>query len=173
MLKSMEKISLDIRGEVSKLCSLIRSLQRKLDLKCSTLRNGHAREMIREASLMKEPVIPLFPLLEEKRNKGKNKEGFGVNQLMLEEIIDAELLDPLLLDGKVQSGQEIKKYGMPQLRINLPLIGHHHWLIKEEGPNGGSSNQEMKLSQAMIVARSGNSLILRLIIQQISNSEMS
>ncbi|KAM2695427.1 hypothetical protein EV1_039921 [Malus domestica] len=72
-----------------------RSLQRRLDMEYSTPKNGYAREM-RETSSKKEPVIPVFPLLEEKRDKGKNKEGSRANQLVLEEILESELPDPLL-----------------------------------------------------------------------------
>ncbi|KAM2237451.1 hypothetical protein ACFX1S_012798 [Malus domestica] len=60
VLKSIEKISLETRGEVSKLCSLTRSLQRRLDLEYSSLKDGYAREIMREESLEKEPVIPLI-----------------------------------------------------------------------------------------------------------------
>ncbi|KAM1013950.1 hypothetical protein EV1_043511 [Malus domestica] len=117
VLKSMKKITLETRGEVSRLCSLTESLQRRLDMEYSTPKNGCAREMIREASPEKEPVIPLFPVLEEKNDKGKNKEGSTVSQPVLEKILEIELPDPLLfsLDSRGQSGQEKKKYGMPQL----------------------------------------------------------
>ncbi|KAM1140244.1 hypothetical protein ACFX19_041029 [Malus domestica] len=91
----MEKITLETRGKVSRLCSLTGSLQRRLDMEYSTPKNGYAREM-RETSSKKEPVIPVFPLLEEKRDKGKNKEGSRANQLVLEEILESELPDPLL-----------------------------------------------------------------------------
>ncbi|KAM2816866.1 hypothetical protein COP1_041054 [Malus domestica] len=74
VLKSMENITLETRGKVSKLYSLTGSLQRRLDLEYSTPKNGYAREVMREASPEKELVIPLFHLLEEKRDKGKNKE---------------------------------------------------------------------------------------------------
>ncbi|KAB2625546.1 receptor-like protein 12 [Pyrus ussuriensis x Pyrus communis] len=82
----MEKITLESRGEVSKLCFLTGSLQRRLNLEYSTPKNGYAREMMREESLEKELIIPLFPVLEEKRDKGKKKEGFGVmkGKLLLE-----------------------------------------------------------------------------------------
>ncbi|KAM1475187.1 hypothetical protein ACFX2I_031119 [Malus domestica] len=73
ILKSMEKISLETKGEVSRLCSLIRSLQSRLDLEYSSLRNDQAREIIRERSPEKETIIPIFPLLEEKKDRGKNK----------------------------------------------------------------------------------------------------
>ncbi|KAM2141393.1 hypothetical protein ACFX1Q_007674 [Malus domestica] len=115
VLKTMENITLETRGEVSRLYSLIGSLQRRLDMEYSTPKNGYAREMMREASPEKEPVIPLFPLLEEIRDKGKNKEGSGASQPVLEEILETELSDPLLcvLDTRGQRGQERKKYEMP------------------------------------------------------------
>ncbi|KAM1779003.1 hypothetical protein ACFX12_040430 [Malus domestica] len=72
VLKSMENITLETRGKVSRLCSLTGSLQRRLDLEYSTPKNGYAREM-RETSPKKELGIPLFPLLEEKMDKGKTK----------------------------------------------------------------------------------------------------
>ncbi|KAM1041829.1 hypothetical protein ACFX2C_030959 [Malus domestica] len=85
VLRSIEKISLETNGEVCRLCSLTRNLQRKLDLEYYTLENNRTKKMMREARPVKEPVIPLFPVLEEKRNKGKNKEKSGVDQPMLEE----------------------------------------------------------------------------------------
>ncbi|KAM1787191.1 hypothetical protein ACFX15_036671 [Malus domestica] len=69
VLKTMENITLENREEVSRPCSLTRSLQRRLDLEYSTPKNGYTREMMREESPEKEPVIPLFPLLEEKKDK--------------------------------------------------------------------------------------------------------
>ncbi|KAM1733500.1 hypothetical protein ACFX11_019094 [Malus domestica] len=77
VLKTIECITLETRGEVSRLYSLIGGLQRRLDLEYFTPRNSHAREVMREANPEKEPVIPLFPLLEEKKDKGKNKEEYG------------------------------------------------------------------------------------------------
>ena len=70
---------------------------------------------MREKNPEKEPVIPLFPLLEEKKDKGKKKEGSGASQPVLEEILEAELPKPLLfsLDSRGQSRQERKKYEMP------------------------------------------------------------
>ncbi|KAB2615689.1 receptor-like protein 12 [Pyrus ussuriensis x Pyrus communis] len=70
----MEKNSLKTKEEISRLCSLTGNLQRRLDLKYFTSENDRIREMMREASPVEEPVIPLFRLLGEKRNKGKNKE---------------------------------------------------------------------------------------------------
>ncbi|KAB2627100.1 receptor-like protein 12 [Pyrus ussuriensis x Pyrus communis] len=70
----MEKNSLQMKEEINKLCSLIGNLQRRLDLEYSTPENDRVRGMMREASPVEEPMIPLFPFLEEKRNKGKNKE---------------------------------------------------------------------------------------------------
>ncbi|KAM2778986.1 hypothetical protein COP1_014303 [Malus domestica] len=108
---------METRGKLSRLYYLTGSLQRRLDVEYSTPINGHAREVMREASLEKELVIPLFPLLEEKRDKGKNKEKSITSQPVLEEILEAELLDPLLfsLDSRGQSEKERMKYGMPQL----------------------------------------------------------
>ena len=74
VLKSVENITLESRREVSRLCSLTVSLQKRLDLEYSTLKNGYAKEMIREESPEKEPIIPLFLVLKENRDKGKNKE---------------------------------------------------------------------------------------------------
>ena len=49
-------------------------------------------------------------------NKGKNKEGSGVDQPILEETLEAELPDPAFsLNDRGQSGQERTMYGMPQL----------------------------------------------------------
>ncbi|KAM0994009.1 hypothetical protein ACFX2I_009595 [Malus domestica] len=70
VLKSMEKIYLETRREVNRLCSLTGSLWRRLDLEYSTLKDSHAREIMSEASPEKEPIIPLFPLLEEEKERG-------------------------------------------------------------------------------------------------------
>ncbi|KAB2608378.1 S2-RNase [Pyrus ussuriensis x Pyrus communis] len=78
VLKSMEKITLETRGEIRRLYSLTGSQQRKLDLEYSTPNNGYAREIIREESPEKEPVIPLFLVHEEKRDKGKNKKDLEI-----------------------------------------------------------------------------------------------
>ncbi|KAM2824503.1 hypothetical protein COP1_034406 [Malus domestica] len=95
ILRSMEKISVETIGEVSRLCSLTGNLQRRLDLEYSTPENNRTREMMREASHVMKPVIPLFSLPKENGNKGKNKKGSRVSQLVLEEILEAELPDPL------------------------------------------------------------------------------
>ena len=79
VLKSMKKISLETRGEVSSLCSLTRTLQRKLDLECSTPKDGYASEGVVETSPKKELVVPQFPLLEELKNKGKKKKGAEIS----------------------------------------------------------------------------------------------
>ena len=141
---------------------------------------------MREANPVVELVIPMFPLLEEKGDKEKNKEEFESSQPALEEILEAELHDPLFsLNSREQSEHETMKYGMPQLigessgkgepprQTSLLLISHYHWPLKEGKSNGGSLMQERRLTWATIVARSGNFLIPRLIIQPISNSEIS
>ena len=81
---------------MSRLCYLTGSLQRKLDLEYSTPKNGYNRETMRESSPEKKAVISLFPLLEEKKDKGKNKEESRVSQPILEKIQEVELPDPLL-----------------------------------------------------------------------------
>ncbi|KAM1849004.1 hypothetical protein ACFX14_013071 [Malus domestica] len=96
VLKSMERNSLKTREEISRLYSLIGNLQRRLDLEYSTLGNDNVIEIIREASPVEEPVIPLFSLLEEKRDKGKNKEESRASQPVLKEILEPKLPDPLL-----------------------------------------------------------------------------
>ncbi|KAM1224603.1 hypothetical protein ACFX2G_044426 [Malus domestica] len=97
ILKTMESITLETRGEVSRLCYLTGSLQRRLDLEFSNPKNGYAREVMKEVSHEKEPVISLFPVLEEMMDKGKNKERSGASQLVLEEILEAELPDPPII----------------------------------------------------------------------------
>ena len=57
VLKTMKNITLETRREISRLCSLTRSLQRRLDLEYSTPKDGYAREMMKEASPEKEPVL--------------------------------------------------------------------------------------------------------------------
>ncbi|KAM2117185.1 hypothetical protein ACFX1R_010766 [Malus domestica] len=69
--------------------------------------------MIREASLEKKPVIPLFPLLEEKKDKGKKKEK-PESSRPDEEIQETSLPNPLIfpLDGRGQIELEGRKFGM-------------------------------------------------------------
>ncbi|KAM2961337.1 hypothetical protein FF1_030924 [Malus domestica] len=66
VLKSMERISLETKGEVSRLCTLTGNLQRRLDLEFSTPK-GAQGSMMSQVTSKSEPVIPIFPLLEEKR----------------------------------------------------------------------------------------------------------
>ncbi|KAB2599602.1 UDP-glycosyltransferase 85A2-like [Pyrus ussuriensis x Pyrus communis] len=87
----MERNSLETREEVSKLCSLTGNLQRMLDLGYSTLENDHGRKMMRETSFVKELVIPLFPLLKEKRNKEKSKAEPGDDQPTSKKIRELEI----------------------------------------------------------------------------------
>ncbi|KAB2618151.1 receptor-like protein 12 [Pyrus ussuriensis x Pyrus communis] len=99
----MEKNSLETKKEISRLCSLTGNMQKSLDLEYSTPENDCVREMMRETSLVEEPVIPLFPLLEEKRNKGKSKEesygqcGPKIKLLLEEPQVDTMInTDPFL-----------------------------------------------------------------------------
>ena len=52
---------------------------------------------MREESPEKEQVIPLFPLLEEKKDKGKNKEGSGASQPVFEEISRSGVARPPII----------------------------------------------------------------------------
>ena len=97
VLKSMEKISLETRGKVSRLCSLTSSLQRRLELEYSTPKDGCTRGMMREASPEKELVIPLFRLLEEKKDMGKKKNEPGTRQPEVEELQETNMPNPLLI----------------------------------------------------------------------------
>ncbi|KAB2620592.1 receptor-like protein 12 [Pyrus ussuriensis x Pyrus communis] len=78
---------------------------------------------MKESSLVMKPVIPLFPLLEEKGNKGKNKEGSRISQPVFEEILEAELPDPLFsLNSRGQSGQERTKDWIQDLIVKGKLL---------------------------------------------------
>ncbi|KAM2917185.1 hypothetical protein FF1_046020 [Malus domestica] len=72
VLKSMERISLETKGEVSRLCMLTGNLQMRLDLEFSTPK-GAQRSGISPVVIRSEPIIPLFPLLEEEKDRGKKK----------------------------------------------------------------------------------------------------
>ncbi|KAM2623629.1 hypothetical protein TB2_028114 [Malus domestica] len=72
VLKSMERISLETKGKVSRLCTLTGNLQRRLDLEFSTPKGAQGSGMS-QVTIRSEPIIPLFPLLEEEKDKGKNK----------------------------------------------------------------------------------------------------
>ncbi|KAM1022973.1 hypothetical protein ACFX13_044615 [Malus domestica] len=87
VLKSMERISLETKGEVTRLCTLIGNLQRRLDLEFSTPK-GAQRSVMSQATARSEPVIPLFPLLEEKKDKGKEKEVLEGNHPIIEPVLE-------------------------------------------------------------------------------------
>lgn len=53
VLRSMEKIYLEIRGKVSRLCSLTGSLQRRLELEYLSPKDGYASEKGIEENLRK------------------------------------------------------------------------------------------------------------------------
>lgn len=61
-------------------------------------------------------VIPLFFLLEEKKDNEKKNEGIGTNRSEEEEIQETSLLDPIQfpLDGMRKIGLEERKFGMTQ-----------------------------------------------------------
>ncbi|KAM1928264.1 hypothetical protein ACFX13_029954 [Malus domestica] len=85
------------------------------NLEYSTPKNGYAREVMRVASPKKESVILIFHLLEEKRNKGKDNEGSGVSQPVMEDILEAELPDPLLfsLDSRGRTNKKERSMRYP------------------------------------------------------------
>ncbi|KAM1134666.1 hypothetical protein ACFX19_044466 [Malus domestica] len=87
VLKSMEIISLETKGEVSRLCTLTGNLQRRLDLEFSTPK-GAQGSVMSQATARSEQVIPLFPLLEEKKDKGKEKEVLKGNQPIIEPVLE-------------------------------------------------------------------------------------
>ncbi|KAM1462825.1 hypothetical protein ACFX1R_049167 [Malus domestica] len=93
--QSMKINSRETREDISRLYSLTGNLQRRLDLEYPTPENDHARTMTNEASPVNEAVIPLFPILEEKKDKGKNKEESEASHPVLEEILGTELPNPL------------------------------------------------------------------------------
>ncbi|KAM2170557.1 hypothetical protein ACFX1R_035740 [Malus domestica] len=114
VLRSMEKISLETRGEVSRLCSLTGSLQRRLDLEFSTSRGDH-EDVLKEPCPEKESVVPLFSLLGEEKYRGKTKEGFEVYQPVVEQISEAEFPDLLLfsLYSRGKTGKIGRGMGYP------------------------------------------------------------
>ncbi|KAM0984564.1 hypothetical protein EV2_012347 [Malus domestica] len=96
VLKSMEKISLETKGEVSRLCTLTGNLQRRLDLEFSTLRSAQGGVMSQVTS-RSELVIPLFPLFEEEKDRGKKKKVLKRGQPMIESVLEKEFSSFLLL----------------------------------------------------------------------------
>ncbi|KAM2884984.1 hypothetical protein COP2_012216 [Malus domestica] len=96
VLKSMEKISLETKGEVSRLCTLTGNLQRRLDLEFSTLRSAQGGVMS-QATSRSEPVLPLFPLFEEEKDRGKKKEVLEGGEPMIESVLEKEFSSFLLL----------------------------------------------------------------------------
>ncbi|KAM1125232.1 hypothetical protein ACFX2B_040055 [Malus domestica] len=86
----------------------------RLDLEYPTPENDHVRTITNEASLVKELVILLFPILEKKKDKWKNKEESGASHPVLEEILEIELPDPLFsLNNRGRSGKKKQNMGCP------------------------------------------------------------
>ncbi|KAM1980111.1 hypothetical protein FF1_037428 [Malus domestica] len=114
VLRSMDKIYLDTKWEVSRLCTLTGNLQRRLDLEFSTPKCTQGSRMS-QVTIRSEPVIPLFPLLEEETDRGKKKGVPEGSQPMIEPILGKEFPSFLLLtfNNRKQSEQEMTKYRMP------------------------------------------------------------
>ncbi|KAM1006221.1 hypothetical protein ACFX19_003053 [Malus domestica] len=114
VLRSMEKISLETKGEVSRLCTLTGNQHRRLDLEFSTPK-GAQGSGISQGTIRSEPVIPLFPLLEEENDRGKKKVVLEGSQPVIEPVLEKEFPSfPLLsFNNRKQSEQEMTKYGMP------------------------------------------------------------
>ncbi|KAM1923544.1 hypothetical protein ACFX15_021445 [Malus domestica] len=114
VLKSMERISLETKGEVSRLCTLTGNLQRRLNLEFSTPKGAQESGMS-QVTMRSEPIIPLFPLLEEENDKGKNKVVPKGSQPVIKLVLEKEPISfPLLsFNNRRQSEQERMKYGMP------------------------------------------------------------
>ncbi|KAM1080113.1 hypothetical protein ACFX2B_014600 [Malus domestica] len=100
ILKSLERCSLNMernfRGakeEMDKGCSM--NPQKRSDLEHSTPENDNVGRAANQTSLMKEPVVSLFPLLKKEWDKEKNKEDTRASQLALNEIKKPKLSDPL------------------------------------------------------------------------------
>ncbi|KAM1341992.1 hypothetical protein ACFX2F_006375 [Malus domestica] len=110
----MEKISLETKGEVNRLCTLTGNLQRRLDLEFSTPKGAQGSGMS-QVTIRSEPVIPLFPLLEEENDRGKKKVVLEGSQPVIEPVLEKEFPSfPLLsFNNRKQSEQERRKYGMP------------------------------------------------------------
>ncbi|KAM1207380.1 hypothetical protein ACFX14_008110 [Malus domestica] len=114
VLKSMERISLETKGEVSRLCMLTGNLQRRLDLEFSTPKGAQGSGMS-PVVVRSEPIIPLFPLLEEEKDRGKKKVIPEGSQAVMESASEKEFPSfPLLsFNNRRQSEQERMKYGLP------------------------------------------------------------
>ncbi|KAM1375247.1 hypothetical protein ACFX2I_025704 [Malus domestica] len=114
VLKSMERISLETKGEVSRLCMLTGNLQRRLDLEFSTPKGAQGSGMS-PVVIRSEPIIPLFPLLEEEKDRGKKKVIPEGSQAVMESASEKEFPSfPLLsFNNRRQSEQERMKFGLP------------------------------------------------------------
>ncbi|KAM2409913.1 hypothetical protein ACFX1X_028762 [Malus domestica] len=157
MIRSMERNSIQIRVEVNRLYFLTGHLQRKLDLEYLTPENDHAKETMREASLVEELVIPLFPLLEKKRSEEENKEESENNQPVLKTIKEPELADPVLflLDNREQCGSEIKQLlKEPQANVTIDansllqaLVNMINLTCAEKEKGKGKATWEVKVER--------------------------
>ncbi|KAM2766056.1 hypothetical protein COP1_022020 [Malus domestica] len=114
VLKSMERISLETKGEVSRLCTLTGNLQRILDLEFSTPKGAQGSGMS-QVVMRNEPIIPLFPLLEEEKDRGKKKVAPEGSQPVIEPVLERELpsFPVLSFNNRKPSEQERTRYGMP------------------------------------------------------------
>ncbi|KAM1326576.1 hypothetical protein ACFX14_011104 [Malus domestica] len=113
VLKSMEMISLETKGEVSRLCMLTGNLQRRLDLEFSTPKGAQEGGMSQSIT-RNEPIIPLFPLLEEGRDRGKKKVIPEGSQPVIEPVPENEFPSfPLLsFNNRRQSEPEKMRHGL-------------------------------------------------------------
>ncbi|KAM2058725.1 hypothetical protein ACFX16_031271 [Malus domestica] len=114
VLKSMEMISLETKGEVSRFCILTGNLQRRLDLEFSTPKGAQGSGMS-QVITRNEPIVPLFPLLEEERDRGKKKVIPEGSQPAIEPVPEKEFPSfPLLsFTNRRQNEQEKMRFGLP------------------------------------------------------------
>ncbi|KAM1234662.1 hypothetical protein ACFX2J_004214 [Malus domestica] len=114
VLKSIEMISLETKGEVSRLCTFTENLQTRLDLEFSTPKGAQGGVMS-QATSGSEPVIPLFPLFKEEKDRGKKREVLEGSQPIIEPFLEKKFPSfPLLsFNNRKQSEQERTRYGMP------------------------------------------------------------
>ncbi|KAM1567215.1 hypothetical protein ACFXTH_046358 [Malus domestica] len=91
-------------------------IQRRLDLEFSTPKGAQGSGMSQVVT-RNEPIIPLFPLLEEEKDRGKKKVVPEGSQPVMEPVLEKELPSfPLLsFNNRKPSEQERTRYGMPAM----------------------------------------------------------
>ncbi|XP_070668944.1 uncharacterized protein [Malus domestica] len=132
-----------------------------------------------QVTIKSEPVIPLFPLLEEKQDKGKEKEVPKRSKPVIESVLEKEFPNfPLLsFNNRKQNEQERTRYGMPIITEELsgkegfvtsdkppsyrptPFAnkgGRANWRKPESKKGAGTGNDQSPKNEAALIFHNNN-----------------